>query len=279
VAHPPAGTGRESLLAHAFPLADRLSAIGVKMERLLGSGSHPGSSLRTERGQAREDWTDEAFVRDWLRRQEERAPERQRQFSMLCSLMPYSPGDAFRYLDLAAGDGSLDDMLLRRFPKAEATILDGSPVMVKIAGERFRHLGGRVSVVQGDLETPIWRDAIKPSFDIAVSSIALHNLEDPLRIRALYGEVFDILSDSGFFMNLDYVRAPSHALWPLYQHATRSADSGFSMGIRSLRDYAGSVDEQLGWLREAGFGPVDCFWREFRLAIFGGFKGSVRLAS
>ena len=235
------------------------------------------SSLRTERGQEREDWTDEAFVRDWLRRQEERAPERQRQFSMLCSLFPHSPDDTFRYIDIAAGDGSLDGILLDRFPSAEATLLDGSPVMVKIAGERFQHLRGRVSVAQGDLETPDWRESITPPFDVAVSSIALHNLEDPLRIRTLYAEIFDVLADGGFFMNLDYVRAPSHALWPLYQHATRNIDSGFSMGIRSIRDYAGSVDEQLGWLREAGFSPVDCFWREFRLAIFGGFKGAVRV--
>ena len=46
------------------------------------------SSLRTDRGQDREDWTDEAFVRNWLRVQEERAPERNRQFAMLCSLIP-----------------------------------------------------------------------------------------------------------------------------------------------------------------------------------------------
>jgi tRNA (cmo5U34)-methyltransferase len=234
-------------------------------------------SLRAERSQEREDWTDEAFVRDWLRRQEERAPERERQFAMLRSLFPYSSEDSFRYIDIAAGDGSLDQLILARFPHAEATLLDGSPVMVKIASERFQLLRNRVSVAQGELGTPDWASGITPPFDVAVSSIALHNLEDPLRTRELYGEIHELLSDGGFFMNLDYVRAPSQALWPLYQSATRSPDSGFAMQIRSLRDYVGSVDEHLGWLREAGFSPVDCFWREFRLAIFGGFKGTVRV--
>jgi tRNA (cmo5U34)-methyltransferase len=235
------------------------------------------SSLRTERALEREDWTDEAFVRDWLRVQQERAPERNRQFAMLCSLIPRAADDSFRYIDIAAGDGSLDAVLLERFPNSEATLLDGSPVMVKIAGERFQSLGGRVSAVQGDLETPAWRDSVRPPFNVAVSSIALHNLDDPRRTRELYAEVFDLLGDGGFFMNLDYVRPPSHAVWPLYQHATRGADSGFTMGIRSLRDWPGTVDEHLGWLREAGFAPVDCFWREFRLAIFGGFKGHVQV--
>src|SRR5207244_13040929 len=99
-------------------------------------------------------------------------------------------------------------------PRAEATLLDGPPVMVKIAGERFQHIGPRIAVAQGDLESPDWRESIKPPFDVAISSIALHNLEDPLRIRALYGEIYDSLSDGGFFMNLDYVRAPSHTFWP-----------------------------------------------------------------
>jgi len=38
------------------------------------------------------------------------------------------------------------------------------------------------------------------------------------------------------------------------------------------------MQEQMGWLRDAGFSPVDCFWKEFRLAIFGGFKGQVRVS-
>src|SRR5437773_2054555 len=145
------------------------------MEPLLGSGSPPPSSLRTERGQEREDWTDEAFVRDWLRRQEDRSTERVRQFSMLCSLIPRGLDESFRYIDVAAGDGSLDAMVLDRFPRAEATLLDGSPVMVKIAGERFAQSGRHVAVAQGDLESPDWRESVKPPFDIAVSSIALHN--------------------------------------------------------------------------------------------------------
>ena len=86
-----------------------------------------------------------------------------------------------------------------------------------------------------------------------------------------------ILAEGGFFMNLDYMRAPSRALWPLYQKASRRSEGGFAMEIRSIRDYAGTADEHVGWLREAGFAPADCFWREFRLAIVGGFKGSVKV--
>ena len=242
--------------------------------------SLPGGKTGVSRAaqQEREDWFDDVFVDDWLRRQEDRASERSRQFAMVRALVPRAPSEAFRYIDLAAGDGALDELLLTRFPHAEALLLDGSPAMVQRARARLDRFTDRLTLVQADLESPDWRRQVEGQVDVALSTIALHNLEDPLRIRALYSEIFGLISEGGFFMNLDYVRAPSHALWPLYRRASADPEGGYSMGIRSIRDYAGSVDEQLGWLREAGFAPVDCFWREFRLAIFGGFKGAPRIA-
>jgi hypothetical protein len=32
------------------------------------------------------------------------------------------------------------------------------------------------------------------------------------------------------------------------------------------------LEEQLRWLREAGFREVECFWKEGRSAIIGGFR-------
>ncbi len=32
------------------------------------------------------------------------------------------------------------------------------------------------------------------------------------------------------------------------------------------------VEDQCSWLREIGFREVDCFWKYFELAIFGGIK-------
>jgi tRNA (cmo5U34)-methyltransferase len=197
---------------------------------------------------------------------------------MVRSLFPHQPEERFRYIDVACGDGALDEMLLARYTAAEATVLDGSPVMVERARERLRPFGDRVVAVQGDLATPAWREAVQGTFDVAVSTIALHNLEDPRLVRDLYREIYEVLSDGGLFMNLEYIRAPSRALWSYYQRSSADPEGGWVMPIRSIRDYAGTLDEQLGWLRDAGFNPVDCFWKEFRLAIFGGFKGQVRVA-
>lgn len=232
--------------------------------------------MHAHAGREQENWLDEAFVLEWLGRQERRLTERQRQFAMVCALIPWTPEEAFRYLDIGAGDGWLDEMLLARFPRAEATLLDGSPFMVKRAQDRLRPFAERVRVFQADLATPAWAGSAVGPFDVAVSTIAIHNLEDPARIRALYREVSGLMADGGFFMNLDYVRAPHPSLGSVYRFASQDARSGF-MQVRGYRDFAGTVDEHLGWLAEAGFAPTDCFWRELRLALFGGFKGSICL--
>lgn len=223
-----------------------------------------------------EEWSDDAFVLQWLARQEERADERRRQFTMVRALVPRRPEESFRYLNIAAGDGWLDEMLLARFPGSEATLLDGSPVMLERAQQRLRPFGERVKLVRADLATPAWPDGLAGPFDLALSTIAIHNLEDPARVRALYREISTLMADGGFFMNLDYVRAPHPKLGAVYRFASADEESGF-MRVRGYRDYAGTLEEHLGWLAEAGFSPVDCFWRELRLALFGGFKGTLRV--
>jgi len=222
-----------------------------------------------------ENWFDDAFVADWLVRQEGRAAERRRQYAMVRALVPHSVDEPFSYLNLAGGDGSLDEVLMARFPKAHATLVDGSSYMLERARERLSAYAGRLRLVQVDLGAPSWT-AVGGPFDLGVSTIALHNLEDPARMRLLYREIGSIMADGGFFMNLDYVRAPHPALGDFYRHASADDDSGF-LRVRGYRDFVGTVDEHLGWLVEAGFAPVDCFWRDLRLALMGGFKGRVRL--
>ena len=232
--------------------------------------------MQTRTTREPENWFDSAFAADWLKRQEGRTNERQRQFAMVRAMIPFRPEDSFRYLDVAAGDGALDELLLTKFPNAEATLVDGSAFMVERAQERLKRFGDRVRYGQGDLADSGWMDAVRGPFDVALSTIALHNLEDPARTRALYGEIARVLADGGLFMNLDYVRAPHPALGAVYRFASADPESGF-MQVRGYRAFLGTVEEHLGWMSEAGLSPTDCFWRELRLALFGGFMGAVRV--
>lgn len=243
----------------------------------------------------REDWFDPDCVVDWIQRQEGRAVERRRHFAIVRSLVPQKKEASFRYLNVGAGDGALDEVLLSHFTGAVSVVLDGSTVMIENAQKRLTAFGKRAQTAEANLSSPDWLEAVEGPFDAVVSTIALHNLRDPLRLRALYGEIFQLLGEGGCFLNMDYVRPASPVLGGLASWAGADADAGYTVGAiarprqaanvsgdggggaRRGGGFPGALEEHLVWLREAGFAPVDCFWKEFQLALFGGFKGSVRL--
>ena len=229
-----------------------------------------------EQARPREDWRDDSYVAFWIDRDEQqRREERLRQFTMIRSFIPRERDEIFSYVDVGAGDGRLDEMILERFPHARATLVDGSPLMGERARERLRAFGDRVTVVRADLSRPDWQSSMAPPYDVAVSTIAIHNLRDPERIRQLYAEVFQLLAPGGCFMNLDYVRPSSPELRALLNWA--SGDPVSSSRRSSGGTSPGGLDDQLQWLRDAGFAPVDCFWKEFQASLFGGFKAPVRI--
>ncbi|MBM2809663.1 MAG: Methyltransferase type 11 [Chloroflexi bacterium] len=200
----------------------------------------------------------------------------------MVAAIPQAPDQPFRYLELGSGAGSLGALVLSRFPNAEATFVDGSSVMVEQARERLAPFGARATVVEANLAEPTWVDAVRGPFDGMVSTIAIHNLRDPMRIRTLYAEVCGLIADGGWFLNLDYTRAAGPLMGRWFQWAAAGGPSssgragGQAGGRAGGRGFPGTLDEQLAWLREAGFAPVDCLWREAQLALMGGCKGAVR---
>jgi tRNA (cmo5U34)-methyltransferase len=226
----------------------------------------------------REDWFDGEFVESWLSDQPGRSAERLAHFSIIRSAIPRAADAKFRYLNLGAGDGWLDEVILSRFTQAEGTLLDGSTVMLQHAQERLKPFGARVHVSQGDLSQPTWRDGLQPPYDVVVSSIAIHNLFDAGAVRALYGQVYEIVADGGVFLNLDYLRPVTPLAAQLSRWAGGDAEAKYTRPRGSTGGGSrGSLEEQLIWLRDGGFAPVDCLWKEFHTALLAGFKGDVQI--
>jgi tRNA (cmo5U34)-methyltransferase len=91
------------------------------------------------------------------------------------------------------------------------------------------------------------------SFDLIVSGMAIHHLEDD-RKRNLYAEVARTLNPGGLFANLEVVASATPELHAQFLTAIgRTADDP--------EDRLADVECQLTWLREAGFGGVECPWR------------------
>ena len=59
-------------------------------------------------------------------------------------------------------------------------------------------------------------------------------------MQAIYEEILPLLKNGGCFLNFDRPRPP--------------------------------YEEQLWWLRQAGYVNVNCFWKDETRGVFGGFK-------
>ncbi len=196
-----------------------------------------------------------------------------------------------RILDLGCGNGILGQYLLRLFPSASGLFLDFSDPMIDAAIEKVSALPN-TTVAKADFASPQWLEVAVPygPFDIVVSGFAIHHQPDK-RKRELYAEVFDILAPKGIFLNLEHVASATEAGQQLFDsffvdhlydfhsktdtNANRDAiaDEYYKRPDKEENILA-AVEDQCGWLRQIGFTDVDCFFKVFELALFGGRKTS-----
>ena len=222
-----------------------------------------------------ENWSDEEFVAQWIERQKARAPERQRLFAKLRAMIPKAPSQEFRYANLGAGAGELDEMILDRFPKARAVLVDSSAPMLAQARKHLGAFGGRVEYVQADLSSPEWTARAGGPFDVVLATRAVHHVGGPSRIRDLLGEVLGVVGPGGLFINLDYVRLGPSSFEELATWAAADPEAGFQTSTPRMA-LPSSVEEHLDWLREVGFAAAECVYREFQAVILVAIRDQIR---
>jgi hypothetical protein len=148
--------------------------------------------------------------------------------------------------------------------------------------------GARFIIMQSDLFDPNWAPTQYGPFDAVVSASCLHNLRDFQRIRTLYGDIRTLLQPGGIFLNLDLVNAPSVALQQRYgqvaearrqrQEASNSTteamvQQGHASPAHGIgHAFPACLDEHLEALKAAGFTETDCFWKDLRQALYGGYR-------
>ncbi len=178
------------------------------------------------------------------------------------ALLDEIPLSAQRVLDIGSGDGRLLELVLRARPKARGVAVDFSPLMLEQLKVRFASVS-RVDVVDHNLDVPL---PFLGSFDVVVSSFAIHHLEHD-RKRHLYEEVWGVLEPGGVFCNLEHVASPS-----LYAHDQFLAAMGITASEEDPSNKLLDVHTQLQWLRAIGFADVDCYWKWRELALLVGRK-------
>jgi len=201
-------------------------------------------------------WSSAEHALDYLRRADS-VPHRVEGEATLLEFIPVAPK---RILDLGSGAGRLLALVKAARPRAEFVALDFSPTMLAELHKVFGK-GAGVTIVAHDFDRPLPALGL---FDAVISSFAIHHVRHE-RKRALYGEIFEMLAPGGVFCNLEHVASPTPDLHRAFLEALSWEDEDPSNKLLDL-------DAQLAWLREIGFGEVDCHWKWRELALFAGIK-------
>jgi SAM-dependent methyltransferase len=206
---------------------------------------------------SRDEWSDASHALRYLEHAD--FPRRAEGESVLLEHVPRS---ATRILDLGTGNGRLLGLLGAERPVMDGVGLDRSELMLAAARGRFAG-DERFEILAHDLNDPL--PALQP-FDAIVSGFAIHHLEHE-RKRAVYREAFELLAPGGVFANFEHVASPTQRL-----HLAFFAAISEPLEHEDPSDRLIDVERQLGWLREAGFDDVDCYWKWLEMALLIGVK-------
>jgi tRNA (cmo5U34)-methyltransferase len=186
---------------------------------------------------------------------------------------PSHANDATHVLDLGTGSGRMAAAMLARFPNARVTLIDVDAATLEKAKQRISRNQtelARATVREGSFADPL------PSCDVAMAALSLHHVRAPDEKRAVYTNIKRALSAGGVMIVAD-VMIPADA--PLKERAMRrwadhlvaggdtrdEAFARFDTWLKEERYF--SVEEELTFIRDAGFRGCDVVFRSGPLAV------------
>jgi SAM-dependent methyltransferase len=217
-------------------------------------------------------------------------PLAQEQIGVMMSILKTREQPIENFLDLGCGDGILGAAILGEYPSARGLFVDFSESMLEQAREQFKDYAGDLVFENLDYGDPAWVSKIQTNapFDAIVSGYSIHHQPDD-RKYSVYQEIFSLLKPGGWFINIEHVSSASQLNIDLFENHYVSARYAIEQSNGGKRTYdelaqeytnrpdkaaniLAPVELQCNWLREIGYEGVDCYFRIFELAIFGGRK-------
>jgi SAM-dependent methyltransferase len=218
-----------------------------------------------------EQWNDPEFARSWAEHNSQENPERKQTLDLLIALVAsYLAAVPVprRVLDLGCGHGFIAERVLDEVADTTLVGVDGSLPMLNLARERLAPYVGRFMLARADFETMTPGDIPGGSFGVAFAVQSIHNSSDAGKRRAL-ASVRAHMAPDGLFVLMDRIRLATPALFPVYRTVWERLGPAFhgqqregqtldehERSVAERGDKPGSLEQNLLWLREAGFAEV-----------------------
>jgi tRNA (cmo5U34)-methyltransferase len=227
-------------------------------------------------------WKSDEIVQTWAAEAADRDRNHGDQWRLMALLLPFGAQETFTFLDLGAGTGAASRAILERHPASSGILADFSSGMMGAGERELDPFTGRYRYVEFDLLAGDWPPAIPAAVDAVVTSLCVHHLPDE-RKQSLFAEIRDRLVPGGWYLNYDPVRAQDPAVAATWERVTdlRSPEAARKRHHRTPQElaryenhvrYMITLDEQLGYLRAAGFQGIDVYWKRLDYVIYGGYR-------
>ena len=189
--------------------------------------------------------------------------------------MPHKKHDSVKVIDLGCGTGTVSKMIRDNFPNAIIHCVDLAENMIEMCKIKLGNHGVSYEIAD------FYHMKFDQTYDIAISSLALHHLLTDNDKKAFYSKVYSNLSSGGMFYNADILLASNSNLQNMYMYKWKefmsryvSLDEIENKWIPKYHDedHPAKLINQLNWLTEIGFVDVDVIWKYYNFAVYGGFK-------
>ena len=186
---------------------------------------------------------------------------------MLWAIMFYLPSDwkPINILELGCGSGNLSTLIMKTFPHAHLSLIDQSEKFLNSCQLRLRKYK-TIQYIRGDFSKMKFASH---SFDLVVSSIAIHHLIDKEKV-GLFTNIHQWLRPGGVLAFADQYSGATDDL--SQKHLQKWQQEAFTQGLdqkdwerwmehQKNHDFHISLQSQIRWMQQIGYESVDCTWR------------------